>query len=188
MAVVAEVVHRERELKVASVVVVPQRERLARNHVGPAGLAAGAASPTEWVTALLAVEHLLKDIEWVVERLPASTAKAALAASAVPHALSAELVEHAAALRVAQHLVRLADLNELVVCLLVVRVLVRVELLRQLPVRRLDLLVAGALADAQDLVVVLCQREARQQRNCQKLYESHVWINWGYTVGKVCQR
>ena len=169
-------------------VVVPQRERLARNHVGPAGLAAGAASPTEWVTALLAVEHLLKDIEWVVERLPASTAKAALAASAVPHALSAELVEHAAALRVAQHLVRLADLNELVVRLLVVRVLVRVELLRQLSVRRLDLLVAGALADAQDLVVVLCQCEARQQRNCQKLYESHVWINWGYTVGKVCQR
>src|SRR5438876_416544 len=92
--------------------------------------------------------------EEVLEDVLEERAEAALEAAARAGARrAAEAVVVRALVRIGEHAVRLVDLLEALLGLLVAGVLVGMELHRELPVGLLQLGTAGALPDAEHLVV-----------------------------------
>ena len=89
--------------------------------------------------------HELREIE-AGKRIRPSAAKR--------EGLGAQSVVLRALLLIAEHCVGLGDLFEFVLRFLVAFVFVGVMLLRQRPIRLLDLLLGGVLLDAEDLVVI----------------------------------
>ena len=105
-----------------------------------------------------AAEHVAEYIAQIAEvearRAVAPSGAACARPVAGVNAREAELVVPGLFLRVGQHLVGLVDLLELLLGLLVTGVHVRVVLSGQLFICFFDLVLAGALADAEDLIII----------------------------------
>ena len=129
--------------------------REVHGHAGPDALApAGSAAPL-LAAAEAAAEEAAENVAQVAEIEAACPVSAALARAIVGvHPGEAELVIFLALIGIGQHLVGLVDLLELLLGLLVAGVHVRVILPGQLFVCFFDLVLAGALFNAQDLVII----------------------------------
>src|SRR5699024_9556829 len=114
-----------------------------------AGTAAAEAAPEEGAEDVTQV-----DVAHIEAAEAAEPAAGAAGAEVGIHPGVAELVVAGALLLVGEHLIGLVDLLELGLGILVAGVQVGVVLLGLLPVGLLDLIVAGPLGHAQDLIII----------------------------------
>ena len=119
-------------------------------HAQALALLRGVALPRAAAEAEAAAEDVAEDVPEVAEAAEAAAAEAGVGIKG----RKAVLVVARLLVRVGQHLIGLADLLEALLAGLVARMQVGVVFLGELAVRLLDLVVRGALAQAEHLIVV----------------------------------